>query len=103
MDFRVIFSPTSIRDLADSVAFIARHDSEAAARVGGGLINSAENHLSKFPLSGPACREYPAGDVRYWLHRDYRIVYEVDEARNVVSVLRFWHCSRGDWPVDLSE
>jgi plasmid stabilization system protein ParE len=46
MDFRVIFAPNSIRDLADSVAYIARFDPEAAARIGDGLIDRAEAFLS---------------------------------------------------------
>lgn len=102
MDFRVIFSPTSIRDLADSVAYIARHDREAAARLGDGVIDEAEKQLSKQPWIGPRCPEYPETEIRYWLHRDYRIVYEVADSDQNVHVLRFWHCSRGDWPIALT-
>ena len=102
MDFRVIFSPTSIRDLADSVAYIARHDPEAAARVGDGLIDTAANQLALQPRIGPRCPEYPADEIRYWLHRNYRIVYEIDDVKRQIHVLRFWHCSKGDWPVDLT-
>ncbi len=102
MDFRVIFSPTSIRDLAESVAYIARHDKGAAARIGDGLINEAEKQLSKQPWIGPRCPEYPQDEIRYWLYRDYRIVYEVDDSKQKVDVLRFWHCSRGDWPLALT-
>ncbi len=102
MGYRVIFSPTSIRDLADSTSYIARLDAEAALRIGNGLIDEAESHLALHPRTGPVCPEYPGGEIRYWLHRSYRIVYEFDEESGVVSVLRFWHCSRGDWPIDLS-
>lgn len=102
MDFRVIFSPTSIRDLADSVAYIARHDKEAAARIGDGLIDAAEKQLSQQPWIGPRCPEYPEDEIRYWLYCGYRIVYEVDDSDQRIHVLRFWHCSRGDWPIALS-
>ena len=102
MDFRVIFAPTSIRDLADSVSYIARFDPEAAARIGDGLIDRAEAFLSKHPLAGPQCREYDDDTIRYWLFRDYRIVYRVNDQQRQVTVLRFWHCSRGDWPIDVN-
>ena len=69
MGCRVIFSPTSIRDLADSVSYIARLDAEAARRIGDGLIDEAESHLSLHPRSGPVCPEYPDTEIRYWLHR----------------------------------
>lgn len=102
MDLKVIFSPTSIRDLSDSVAYIARHNKEAAARVGEGLIDIAEKHLSQFPLSGPVCDGFAGSNIRYWLHGNYRIVYEVNENTSTVNVLRFWHCARGDWPNPLT-
>jgi len=102
MDYRVIFSPTAVRDLAESVAYIARYDQEAAVRVGDGLIEAAEGMLGAQPGIGPRCPEYPAEEIRYWLHRSYRIVYEIDHANERVLVLRFWHCSKGDWPVNLA-
>lgn len=101
MDYRVIFSPTSIRDLADSVAYIARHDVDAANRVGDGLIDAAEKQLASHPRIGPRCPEYPEEEIRYWLCGSYRIVYEIDDATEQVHVLRFWHCAKGDWPIDL--
>lgn len=102
MDFSVVFSPTSIRDLAESVAYIARHDPEAAGRVGDSIIDAAERLLSRQPHMGPKCPEYTDGLIRYWLHRDYRIVYQVNEEDCCVEVLRIWKCSRGDWPLELS-
>jgi plasmid stabilization system protein ParE len=102
MDYKVVFSPTAIRDLADSVSYISRVDSEAAARIGDAMIDAAERLLSSHPFIGPKCPEYANTEVRYWLYRNYRIVYEITESRQTVDVLRFWHCSRGDWPVDLN-
>lgn len=101
MHFRVIFSPTSIRDLADSVVFIARVNPEAAQAIGDSLIDEAEEELSKQPFIGAPCPEYEDRAIGYWLHRDYRIVYQVCEEEEIVHVLRFWHCSRGDWPIEI--
>jgi plasmid stabilization system protein ParE len=61
MDYRVIFSPTSIRDLADSVAYIARHDVAAANRVGDGLIDAAEKQLASHPRNWPSLSGIPGG------------------------------------------
>ncbi len=101
MHYQVVFAPTSIQDLGDSVSFISRINPEAALEIGESLIDEAEAALSKQPFIGAPCPEYLDRSIKYWLHRDYRIVYEVDEAEETVNVLRFWHCSRGDWPIGL--
>jgi plasmid stabilization system protein ParE len=101
MDFKVVFSPTSIRDLSESVSYIKRHDVPAAERIGNGMIDAAERMLSTHPFAGPRCPEYDTDRIRYWLHRNYRIVYEVHENEKKVDVLRFWACARGDLPVTL--
>lgn len=103
MDFKVIFSPTSIRDLAESVSYIARHDTDAAARLGDAMIDAAEQILSRHPYAGPKCPEYNTEEIRYLLHRKYRIVYEVRENLQRVDVLRFWHCARGDLPEEAGK
>lgn len=103
MDLKIIFSPTAIRDLAESVSYVSRLDSEAAVRIGDGMIAASENHRSSQPFLGPVCSEYPGTNIRYWLYQDYRIVYEVNETEGAVHILRFWHCSPGDWPVDLEQ
>lgn len=100
MGRRVIFAPTSVRDLADSISYVARFDATAAVRLGESLIDAAEKMLSSHPYAGPICPELPDGPYRYWLHRGYRIVYQVSETVNQVEVLRFWHCAQGDLPLD---
>lgn len=75
MALKVVFSPTSIRDLAESISYIARHDTEAADRLGEGIIDAAERFLSRNPFAGPVCPEYNSDLIRYWLYHNYRIVY----------------------------
>lgn len=99
MAFKVVFSPTSIRDLAESVSYIARHNAEAAARIGDGMIDAAEEMLSLHPFAGPRCPEYETAHIRYWLYRNYRIVDEVHEGDKRIDILRFWACARGELPV----
>lgn len=100
MPHAVIFSPTAIEDLADSVSYLARFDSDAAEKLGFDLIESAEKRLALEWSRGPKCREYPEGGVYYILHRNYRIVYRINEDQKRVEVMRFWHCSRDDMPID---
>ncbi len=102
MPYQVVFAPTAIQDLAESVSYIARHDTEAAERIGSAMIDTAERMLCSQPFIGPVCPEYPGSHIRYWLSGSYRIVYEVHEKEQRIDVLRFWHCSRGDWPVNLN-
>lgn len=102
MDFQVVFSPTSIRDLAESVSYIARHDPDAAARVGDKLIDDTERMLSQQPLVGPRCPEFDSDQMRYWLRGNYRVIYEVHEDQKRIDVLRFWHCARGDLPIEAT-
>lgn len=101
MGRRVIFVPTSVRDLADSISYIARFDPDAAVRLGESLIEAAERMLSSHPQAKPVCPEFPEGPYRYWLHRGYRIVYQVSDNEERVDVLRFWHCAQGDLQLDF--
>ena len=96
MPRKVVFSPTAIQDLTDSVRYIARFDPDAAQRLGHSLIDTAERYLSLNWSLGPKCREYPEGGIYYWLHKNYRIVYRIGVDEQTVEVLRFWHGSRDD-------
>jgi len=40
MDFKIIWSDAAIADLQDIWAYIAQHDSQAAERVGRGIVES---------------------------------------------------------------
>jgi plasmid stabilization system protein ParE len=51
MGWQVIIAPSAQSDLADIVRYIARHNSDAAARLGFELITRAES-LAEFPEIG---------------------------------------------------
>jgi plasmid stabilization system protein ParE len=51
MGWKIIIAPSAQSDLADIVRYIARHNSDAAARLGYELITRAEN-LADFPEIG---------------------------------------------------
>ena len=99
--FKVILSPHSLRDLEEIVRYIAADNPAAADRFGQRLINEAEA-AGTHPLAGRVVPEFDEAAIRERIHRSYRIVYRVDESRQIVVVSRFWHAARGtpDLPTD---
>ncbi len=57
MGFKVIWSDQAIQDLRELCAYIARHDPEAALRMGNGILDHVDI-LAQFPFIGPP---YPRG------------------------------------------
>ncbi|MBU6409536.1 MAG: type II toxin-antitoxin system RelE/ParE family toxin, partial [Verrucomicrobia bacterium] len=51
MGWKIVIAPSAQFDLADTVRYVARHNSDAAARLGYELITRAEN-LANFPEIG---------------------------------------------------
>jgi len=51
MDFKVIWSDAAIADLHEACAYIAKHDPEAASRMGRGILDHVRI-LASFPLIG---------------------------------------------------
>lgn len=90
---QVILSAQALRDLKEIVAYIATDDPRAAERFGYRLISEAEA-IGTHPRAGRMVPEFRDSSIRERTHRNYRIVYRVeDEDRIVVS--RFWHAARG--------
>jgi len=54
MDFKVIWSDTAIEDLKEICDYIAEDDSQAAQRIGDGLLDHVRI-LASFPFIGPRC------------------------------------------------
>ncbi|GDX11799.1 hypothetical protein LBMAG57_35710 [Verrucomicrobiota bacterium] len=92
--FQVILSPRSLHDLEEIVRYIAADSPQAAERFGQRLIAEAEA-VGMHPFAGSVVREFGDPLVRERIHRSYRIVYRVDEQRQMVVVSRFWHAARG--------
>jgi plasmid stabilization system protein ParE len=75
MDFKVIWSDAAIADLRDICSYIARHDAQAAQRMGRGILDHIRI-LGSFPLIGPA---YP---------ENWSLVVQPLAAENQVHALR---------------
>ena len=89
---QVIWAGQAIRDL-QAISTYIRTDNPAAARSVATAIRAAANNLADFPKKGRA------GDAgtREWVVpglRRYLLIYDLDEAAGLVSILRVWHQSR---------
>jgi plasmid stabilization system protein ParE len=94
MDFKVFFSVEALSDLERIVAYIARHDSAAAERLGNQLIDAAVS-LRTLPERGRVVPEFQRPELREIVFRSYRIIYRVNHADFSVEIVRFWHAARG--------
>jgi plasmid stabilization system protein ParE len=94
MGWKVIIAPSARGDLENIVRFIARHNSDAAARVGYELIVRAES-LALFPEMGRVVPEFQQPNLREIVCRSYRIIHRVRHDQQCIEVVRFWHGARG--------
>lgn len=93
MDFKVIWSDEAIGDLHDICSYIARHDPQAARRMGSGILDHVRI-LASFPFIGPTYPRGARGPLREIVFRSYRIFYDVSEELHKVEVLHVWHGAR---------
>jgi len=94
MDFRIDWSESAKNDLKNVVSYIAEEDPVAALNFGEGIVASVEQ-LELFPRSGRVVPEKGDDHLREIPYSPYRIVYEIDDAKRMVSIVRVWHTSRG--------
>lgn len=95
MDFKVIWSDAAIADLHDIFSYIARHDAQAAHRMGRGLLDHVRI-LASFPFIGPTYPRGAHGSLREIVFRSYRIFYDVSEESRSVEILHVWHGARDE-------
>jgi plasmid stabilization system protein ParE len=94
MDYQVILAPEALSDLENIVFHIARHDADAARRLGNQLLDVAEA-LTRFPKRGRVVPEFARPDWREVIFRSFRVIYRVNESKRQIQVSRIWHASRG--------
>jgi toxin ParE1/3/4 len=94
MGWKIIIAPSAQADLADIVKYIARHNPDAAARLGFELITRVES-LASFPEIGRIVPEFRQQNLREVICRSYRIIYRLRPMNQCVDVVRFWHAARG--------
>lgn len=94
MGWRIVIAPSARADLESIVRYIARHNADAAARVGYELIVRAEA-LAGFPERGRIVPEFRRPELREVICRSYRVIYRLRQDRGQIEIVRFWHGARG--------
>jgi toxin ParE1/3/4 len=94
MAYQIIWSQTAVGDLRQIVEFITQDDASAAARLADRILRRIER-AAELPFSNRAVPEKADESIRESVLRPYRIVYQVDDQRNVIHILRIWHAARG--------
>jgi plasmid stabilization system protein ParE len=95
MEYKLIWSEAALADLHDICTYIAEHDSQAAYRMGRGILDHVRI-LAKFPLIGPPYPRRARGPLREIVFRSYRKFYDVSERTNSVEILHVWHGARDE-------
>ena len=94
MGWKVIVSPRADSDLENIVSYIARHNPDAATRVGHALIARAEL-LTQFPEMGRVVPEFGQANLRELVYRSYRVIYRLKSSDQLIEIVGFWHAARG--------
>ena len=94
MVYQIVWSPTARLDLKDLCAFIAQHDSSAAAKFANNIFESVERLIS-FPQSGRVVPEFGDPNLREVICRPCRVVYRVKNSDQIIQIARVWYAARG--------
>jgi toxin ParE1/3/4 len=85
-DWSILRKPKAVEDLLEIWLFLAEHDENLADRWIDRLDEGVAR-LAEFPRSG-ARRGNLADDLRVWPILPYLIIYRLDDAAQVVDILR---------------
>ena len=96
MDFKLIWSESSIEDLGAIVRFIALRDgSDTARQIGFGIYDRAQI-LAHHPEAGSVLAEKQDPRWRKLIFKSWKIAYRIDREARAVYVIRVWHASRNE-------
>lgn len=94
MDYQIRLSHSARSDLKAIVRYISVDDPDHALRFGRFLIQHA-NDLGHFPERGRVVPEFDEKSIREIIVREYRIIYRLNQKRQEIEIIRFWHAARG--------
>ena len=97
MAYRILWSDSALERATEFFDFIAEENPAAARRVVQGLFDRAEA-LSEQPLLGRRLSEAVDPSLRRLVVGSYILVYQVNEARQTVSVLAVRHFRQRSLP-----
>ena len=99
MDYQVVLSLSARADLHDIVRYISFDAPDRALQFGLFLI-SRTRLLAQSPELGRVVLEFEEPFIREIVVRSYRVVYRLDDSRQLVEVIRFWHAARDTPEID---
>ena len=94
MASRIVWAQAAVQDLRQIVGFIASDDPAAAASLANRILTRLER-ASELPFSNRAVPEKGEESLREVILKPYRIIYQVDERREAINIVRVWHAARG--------
>ena len=100
MVWRIALSEQAELDLEAVVAFLARKNPAAAERIGLELVEVIFS-LDAFPAGGSPVRARPG--LRKVRHRDYVVIYGLNESARLVEILRVWDGRRDPAKLELPD
>jgi toxin ParE1/3/4 len=96
VDFKLIWSESSIEDLAGVVRFVAVRDGPQIARqIGFGIYDRAQI-LTRHPEAGSVLAEKQDARWRKLIFKSWKIAYRIDREARAVYVVRVWHAARDE-------
>ena len=96
MDFKLIWSDSSIHDLGAIVRFIALRDGPVVARrIGFGIYDRAQV-LTRHPEAGSVLPEKRDARWRKLIFKSWKIAYRIDREARAVYVVRIWHAAQNE-------
>jgi len=93
MGHKVIWTDEAIADLRQLVSFISRDNPIAAVKLGEAIIQKSMI-LAGYPRFGRRLQKLQKDTLRELIIPPYRLIYEIDNAAQVVYVRVLWHGAR---------
>ncbi|HEY0258003.1 MAG TPA: type II toxin-antitoxin system RelE/ParE family toxin [Candidatus Methylacidiphilales bacterium] len=91
MDYKVTFAQNAVKELTEIVTFVARDNPQAARQLGDKLLEQAAG-LRRFPNRYARYPHFSA--IRKMPVPPYLIYYRINESKQQVTILHFWHGTR---------
>jgi toxin ParE1/3/4 len=95
MEYKIIWSNSSISDLTEIVAYIARDNPQVAEHYGLAIMEHV-GLLGSFPNIGPYYPRRSKGPIREITYGSHRVFYQVNESAKCVEILRVQHMAQDD-------
>ncbi len=91
MAYKLLYKPAALKDLKAIFAWSLAKHPDTTERFASELFDRLDL-LAVFPYLGEPIGRKP--DVRRLLHAPLHVYYRIDDSKQTVEILHFWHASR---------